>query len=408
MGRAKDEKMRQDELGYSSIGDKYVCSYCFSDYAIKDFIVSEEKTGNCSYCYNQDVVVADFDHVIAFIMEGVRTEWGNPVDEGIAWESQEGGWQWDISSTADVLFGNIGLEVGERLQEDILQSTGDNQWVKKDPYVLAKDKALMFGWEGFSELVKHQARYVFFRAPSTLDEYSYDEIDPVSILEQIAYISDDLNLIQALTAGTKILRIRVTKPGESLSFASELGTPPIEYATFSNRMSPAGIPMFYGAFEYQTALKETYTPVSGATKNIVCGTFELKTDMHALDLTSLPDIPSIFDEEERYLRSAIIFFHEFVKDLSKSVLKDDREHIEYVPTQIVTEYFKHLFHHAGDDNVRDRVYGIIYPSSQHDGGKACVLFASNEQCVDKGGSYSSMDVPILELINISEEKLSCV
>lgn len=408
MSRAKDQYERQTELGYSSVGEMYVCERCFVDYAIKDFIEGQEKIGDCSYCDKRDISVSYMDNVIAFIMKGVRTEWGNPVHEGITWESREGGWQWNVSDTDEVLFGNIGLEVDGELYDDILSATWDNEWVEKDPYMLSKDKTLIYGWESFSELVKHKIRYVFFKKPALPGKSQPDEIEPVDILEQIGRITNELDLFQILTAGTEILRVRVTETNKTYSTAKELGTPPTEYARFSNRMSPAGIPMFYGAFDYETAVRETYTPRAGEPKNIVCGTFEVVNDIKVLDLTKIPDLPSIFDQENNYLRTTILFLQDFVQDISRPIFKDGREHIEYVPTQVVTEYFRHLFH-ITEEGARTKIDGILFPSAQDDGAKACVLFVTNEQCADKGAKttpvvpWLPVDPPMLELTSVREE-----
>ena len=61
--------------------------------------------------------------------------------------------------------------------------------------------------------------------------------------------------------------------------------------------------------------------------------------------------------------------------LKQTVARDGREHIEYVPTQIVTEYFRFRF--MTYDNRK--VLGILYESSLRKNEKACVPF------VDQGG-----------------------
>jgi hypothetical protein len=55
-----------------------------------------------------------------------------------------------------------------------------------------------------------------------------------------------------------------------------------------------------------------------------------------------------------------------------------REHIEYVPTQIVREYIRHISRTTG----RRRGMGVVYQSSRNCGGKRCVLFIRNKQCCD--------------------------
>ena len=50
--------------------------------------------------------------------------------------------------------------------------------------------------------------------------------------------------------------------------------------------------------------------------------------------------------------------------------KDGREHIDYVPSQVICEYLAQIF----QTTESDRLAGIIYPSSVVDGGKNLVVF----------------------------------
>lgn len=89
-------------------------------------------------------------------------------------------------------------------------------------------------------------------------------------------------------------------------------------------------------------------------------------------------MPDLFNSDQRWQRPALIFLYGFRDDFVKPVPKDGREHIEYVPSQIVTEFFRYRFH----DEYGRRVRGILYPSVQVDRGNACVLFVSYEDCTD--------------------------
>ena len=61
-----------------------------------------------------------------------------------------------------------------------------------------------------------------------------------------------------------------------------------------------------------------------------------------VNLTALSPIPSVFDPEQRKYYYELVFLHEFAQDLSAPVVLDGREHIEYVPTQVITEYMRWL------------------------------------------------------------------
>jgi hypothetical protein len=91
-----------------------------------------------------------------------------------------------------------------------------------------------------------------------------------------------------------------------------------------------------------------------------------------LNLTKLPDLPSIFDDNRRNEREGLIFLEHFIEEISKPVTKDGSEHIEYVPSQVVSEYFALVFQPAKGKNLD----GILYPSSVHSGGRNLVLFPS--------------------------------
>jgi len=144
-------------------------------------------------------------------------------------------------------------------------------------------------------------------------------------------------------------------------------------------MSPVGIPMFYGSFDRETALKET------ATREIEPGTvatiaaFKTLRGMRVLNLAGLPEVPSLFDPNNRHMRSALKFMHNFVSDLSQPVVKDNLEHIDYVPTQVFTEYLRYLY----TDDEGNYLDGVIYPSAANTNGVSCVLFLENKHCCDQ-------------------------
>src|SRR5262249_20798669 len=160
--------------------------------------------------------------------------------------------------------------------------------------------------------------------------------------------------------GTRIYRVRLhSASSPPPNTIGELGPPPREMTLFSNRMSPAGVSMFYGAFDEATALKETRSRKTRRRMVATVATFRLVEDGPVLDLTGLPDVPSVFAGDwER--RPSLAFLHDFVADLTAKIKKDGREHIEYVPSQVVTEYVRHRFTAQTGVSVR----GIRYPSAQ--------------------------------------------
>ena len=80
-----------------------------------------------------------------------------------------------------------------------------------------------------------------------------------------------------------------------------------------------------------------------------------------------------YDSLEYDPRPPLIFLYHFAADISKPIARDDRVHVEYVPTQVITEYFR-----TGFSDTSAPIMGIRYPSSRHYGHSSIVLFATQE------------------------------
>jgi hypothetical protein len=83
----------------------------------------------------------------------------------------------------------------------------------------------------------------------------------------------------------------------------------------------------------------------------------------------------VFEPDQRKHYYELLFLRNFARDLSASVVQDGREHINYVPTQVVTEYMRWLPAIAID--------GILFTSAQN-GGTCCVIFCGPEGCANAG------------------------
>jgi len=384
MGFAKELRQQEQDQGFHFVGDKYVCADCFGDYAIRKFIDDNAEAKTCSYCGNSSSrpIAAHMDRVMGFILEGIEFEWGDPDNEGVPYETAEGGYQGKVIDSYDLITDEIWDELeikSDSLREDIINSIIDRQWCQRNFWTLRPEEALVFSWEQFVEQVKYRARYVFFRVDDGSDTlWGGDTIPPSKMLDELGRIASELDLVEVLEPGTRIWRVRIHDKSESFDTAKELGTVSSDKAKYSNRMSPAGIPMFYGAFNELTALKETVEWREQESTIATIASWRTIRQMRVLNLERLPKVPSLFDESKRELRSSLEFLYSFRNDMSKPIIKGGREDIEYVPTQIVTEYFRHVYR----DTEGNRVTGILYPSARNSGGIACVLFVENEGCCD--------------------------
>ncbi|MBP0624019.1 HEPN-associated N-terminal domain-containing protein [Cupriavidus consociatus] len=381
MGRAKELALREEEQGYYS-NNTHVCTRCVEDYALRDFI---RKTGStdhqCSYCSprSRGKTSIPFDSLVERIIEGIETEWGEPNNEGVAWDD---GWVGDVYDSYDLL--NDELDIGfasDKLREDVQYSLSDGQWCQKNFYELEPHQALSAGWQDFTNVVKHESRYVFFRREESRDGWrGREEIPPSEFLDALGSVISSCNLYTKLAKGTIVCRLRVHNVGEKFRMARELGSPPPEAAKYPNRMSAAGISAFYAAFDKKTAVAETTTEPSKKPMAATLGKFELVRDLHLVDFTKLPPSPSIFEPDSHTRRHGIRFLHDFLRDFTAPIKKDGREHIEYVPTQVVAEYLR--FVHKGRKGRS--IDGILYPSARNQDAEACVLFIGPDGACDPG------------------------
>ncbi len=308
--------------------------------------------------------------LLSRIHERIESEYEDPA-EHVPYESAEGGYQWPTLSS-DELLKREGLGfVGSNLFEAIKRSLPQDEWVRHNPSSLPLEDALKLSWYEFARLIQNEVRYLLF--PHNSDDDSSEGPRPNEMLNELGELFVRYNLFSTLKRGKRLFRTRSHEcrqvPQNTLE---ELGPPP-EDLTKSNRMSPAGISMFYAALDEQTALMETY----GNEECITIATFELIEDLYVLDLVKLPSIPSIYEnDEDKIDKPYLIFIRNFVDDLTKPVVKDGHEHIDYVPSQVVTEYVRYQLVEKIDKPIR----GILYESAKKPNGIGCVLFVPHDDC----------------------------
>ncbi len=368
MGWAKKQMMEQQERGYGSI-DKSVCEDCVGDYALKQFITDNGDEGTCDYC-NSEGVCIDVESLIGKIMDGVRFEYEEAVEcMGIEKGEFIGADTWD---TYDLLYEVLGpdMELNDDLLDDIVKTVNDTTWCERDPYQLRESKEKASMWTAFSQMVKTKTRYVFFRMP---ERDKYQEEAAFLILDHISDEIERLGLIKPLPSGSRFYRGRMHDKKTKIELAKDLSSPPHEKAK-SNRMSAEGISIFYGADSAKTAIAEIY---DSRYRFATTAIFQNLYDIQVIDLTQIANIPypSLFDEERRGYRESLAFLRELNDNLTRPI--ESMESIEYIPAQIVAEYFRFLYTYQGKS-----IDGIIYRSSKVEDGVCYALFFNQSQCLE--------------------------
>ena len=361
-----------------------VCSRCINERSLAKYIEENASEDECSYCGEEWEWprAMDLDDLLPHIRERIETDYEDAA-ESVGYATREGGY---LLPTMDAyeLLGDACPDWdlrSEQLSDDIAAEFMETPWVHKYPYSPTEEEVWIWSWSKFVHLVKHRARYLMFPPEMQVRGIFSETTAPSEMLDQIGKLFRNMNLFCTLEAGTDLFRVRIHKPGQPpRNTLAEFGPPPVDLARFANRMSPAGVSMFYAAFDEETALAETYDRSDCRPAEASIGVFKTIRNLNLLDLVDLPDVPSIFDVGALPLeRASLSFLHQFNGDLTRPVKKDGREHVEYVPSQVVTEFVRYRL----PVKAGMAVHGIRYRSSRRDGGIGCVLFYAHEDIVDR-------------------------
>ena len=351
--------------------EQLICSQCVSDPYLRQRIQHAASVSPCTFCHRRGRYSVPFDTLMDIIEGTIFQYYDHAVNEA-GWDSEEGGYLGDTFETCELIRDRLGEPSHrEAVNEAIIESLEDETWCEIDMYRLNGVDRYMASWTDFCNTVKHKIRYFF---DTTEQEEDFPETIPVPrMLDELRDIISGLNLVGTLPVATQFFRVRPHSPAEICNTWQSLGSPPDSKA-ISNRMSAAGISMFYAAFDMATARAEVSENIP-ADEYVLTGAEWTNTrELNVLNLTRLPDVPSIF-AMSRHERDPLVFLHEFVRAITKPVEHDGREHIEYVPTQILTEYFRHRSLPNGSSDID----GIVYPSAHWAGGRSIAIFASQRE-----------------------------
>lgn len=339
-----------------------VCSACFDDDDLRLWIRDFNGPRGCDACGKFDSPTCAFSLLCSHIQSCLQQYWGFAVEQ-LPYESAEGGYQGTTWNTAEILFDEVGLSLPrdskDRLFYALLGGLTDETWCEYDWLTLDHDVALRTSWERLCETVKHKRRF-FFHSDGTDNRDSYT---PASLLTTIAHIGQHMGLVRDLPVATTLWRARPDLDRNVRVKPADFGPPPVHLALQSNRMNPPGIPLLYLASTAKTAVHETR-----ATEARV-GQWKAVRPLRVLDLRRLPRIPGYFSDTERNDRLALCFLHHFASDVMTPVARDQRVHVDYLPSQVVTEFFRDFDFDDG------RLDGIAYGSTVHAAGWNVALFA---------------------------------
>lgn len=397
MGVMKERQIEQWEVGFSASSGGSVCGSCTGDDALSALVEQEATADECSFCGRKgENIAADTDTVLERIGSQLLIGWSKADDLLYRDPEAESGFAGPVYEVRDVLE-HEGVEFGnEDFEAFVLRAFGETQYTPEGVYAMTEGEALRAGWDDLVETVKHRQRFFFVL---TRNDRSGDGAGvPVprgrELLSELDRLIPEYGLLRELPAGTSLYRVRLHSVRKRYKTAKDLGAPPPGSASQS-RMSPAGIPMLYTAEEIETAIAETVGTRRSLRKGLTVATFNPTETLRIVDFSRLPSIPSVFDDspETPRVRHELGFLYGMRRDIGGEVKLDGRQHIEYVPTQVVCEYIRHRL----PERLGEPVHGLAWESTRATGGHNVVLFFDRDRCVETGKRPRFPGGPLVEL-----------
>ena len=341
---------------------KFVCAECVEDEDLQITILTHSLSERvCSYCGRERA--APVWAILEPIGEALHRYFADPGSAGAI--RDEGEWLIDTITTEEALK-QLPLHCKQDLFSDVAMAFHNTAWVPCNGHFLDlhEGERMIQAWDQFEELTKHRTRYFFVEQTAGLEVHLGQEyLNPGDFLQHIGRVVTDLDVIHTLDEQQALFRARHAKR-ELTPTIKDLGAPPNEKAN-AGRMNPAGISYLYLAKELTTAVHE----VTKEPAQILVAQFRLKRAVNVLDLNEVPEPPSVFALDEYDKRQAILFLQSFITRITTPLEKDGKEHIEYVPSQVVSEYLAQVFSSRPTPDklaagtIRQNIDGIVYPST---------------------------------------------
>ena len=358
--------------------EKYVCANCVGNKCLQKSIKNKEKNKECSYCGKNDIPCIYITTLKQKISDVILNQF-NLIDNYTDHSDTSDSSHRKMSKKNEVFFKDLLWDLmGRSTKKDLIKDldlqfkcvdsfgVSTNPFAEKDFGDESKYEPQNIGshyhtkWDHFKSGLFTKSRFFYKKGEEFLDNLFAN-------IETLA--TDSLPVISEFKPEHQksLYRARIAYSLEELKKIlanppEELGPPPKQNA-INGRMNSSGISVFYGSFELDTCISEIRPPVGS---QIVIGCFTFTKPTKLLNLELLKDYNNSFDRfDPKYIekQEQEYFLRCLVDDVSKPIIIND-DPSSYLPTQYLAEYLA----------SKKKLDGIIYPSSQINGGKNIVLF----------------------------------
>ena len=339
--------------------DTNVCERCIGDNVLKGEIRRIGVVAECAFCKQSEKCIS-LETIANKVNDFYRFHYVTGRAPGLSGNSQDGEFPETIVAElvdCDHIIADAIVEYLSAKENYFVHHDGAEPMFDKDtrydrivtdfPFVMHST------FEEFRSNILHVKRFYNHQASEKLHELlgDIDELDQYASSEVVRGLEPgkrDSAIFRARRALSpeKAKEILENLPGS-------LAPPPPEKAR-AGRMNAAGISVFYGGFSSDVCIAEI-RPLIGSY--IIVGEFEVITPVKLLDLTYFTEgEPNISNFDANYADVSMRwnFLRDFSNLISQPVLPDE-ESIEYVVTQVISEFI----------NSELKFDGLIYKSAQH-------------------------------------------
>lgn len=345
----------------------FFCEKCFSNPFIVNYIRENGKVEQtkCGYCFtNGDFFIIEVEKILPILEKTILKIY--EYNEHYSDET------YSYGNVLDYRAGYI-----KSLEDIFIELFGFKSFVKLIPILEKSDDIFQYmdilnsnfrsicgygvdlniiDWRTFQEHTKYKARYFEH------NDYSF------SVRKALERFDEFFSLMK-INCNQNIYRARkIIKEQDELDIksnpSSALGKAP-SFVVKNNRFSPIGISYGYFSFDKTTAIKEIRANI---TDRVAIGKFKLDKQLELVDLREKSTekfLNPFLDSFDFRFYCISEFIGIFVDSISKPILDKDSL-LEYVPTQIMSEYIWAI----GYD-------GFLFDSSQEYDGVNIVLFGEN-------------------------------
>jgi hypothetical protein len=378
-----------DEAILRAERDNVLCTSHFADTGLADQLLASER-GKCFACGSDD-------EVARIPMWQLLAECQRIIEHHFEPQTDADSHTYRTSAVVQNVFGREVFDDSSELRISLWLSEEleGSHWRDRDDHF--NHFSPNAGWTAFREVVEHTSRAAFLHRNSSSVLQGNEALD---FVDRFLTIVRDRVPSSELEIETKVYRGRLvsdqtahvlSEPSAMINglpswlqkeylSASSLGAAPAHKASVS-RYSPAGIPMFYASPKPETAMAEI--AAHDYTRDYaIIGEFRTVRRLKLLNFIQLDSlVPSVADVERSSERKELKFLLDFVRDVTRPIKPDGREHIDYAATQLIAELIRFA--------PSLQVHGMALPSAQAGRQPTWVFFMGAEAAsnVATSGNY---------------------